>query len=162
MPEYPVMFKVKDAVAGNGFLAGVLLSGRATIREDYGKWWVYGVCPGGIAESGSTPEEAFLRFRETYRSVLFDLAEESATYNDFRSAVESFYSQINEAEKENWESAFQAMRASTIPLEGFFSTLPKRAPESCSTKLSIERLDKRTQYTPTDNISDHLALPIAA
>lgn len=162
MPDYPVMFTIKDTIAGNGFLAGVTMSGRATIRPDDGKWWVYGVCPGGIAESGSTPEEAFLRFRETYRYVLFDLAEESKTFDDFKKEVNSFYSQINEVEKESWDLAFQAMRAGKVPLDEFFSTLPKRTPEACSTKFIVERLDKKTVYTPTDNISANLALPLAA
>jgi predicted RNase H-like HicB family nuclease len=163
MPDYPIMFTVKDAIAGNSFLAGVTMSGRATIRkEEDDKWWVYGVCPGGIAESGSTPEEAFLRFREAYRSVLFDLAEEAQTYDEFKNEVNSFYSQINEVESETWKLAFQAMRAGKVQTEGFFSTLPKYAPEKKPTGCTVEHLDQRAQHKPTDNFSYLLALPAAA
>ncbi len=46
MPDYPVMFTVRDTVSGNGFLAGITLTGRALMtREADGKWWVYGVRP---------------------------------------------------------------------------------------------------------------------
>src|SRR5580704_701695 len=89
MPDYPVMFTVRDTVSGTGYLAGITLSGRAVMcLEDDGKWWMYGVRPGAIAETGNTPEEVFLRFRNTYKNLLFDLAEQSSTFEAFREAVE--------------------------------------------------------------------------
>ena len=42
MFDYPVMFTLRDAVSGNGFLAGVTVSGRATVREEDGQWWMHG------------------------------------------------------------------------------------------------------------------------
>src|ERR1700756_2007962 len=74
MPDYPMMFTVRDTVTGSGYLAGVTLSGNALLcREEDGKWWFYGVRPGAISECGTTPEEAFLRFRNTYKNLLFDM-----------------------------------------------------------------------------------------
>jgi predicted RNase H-like HicB family nuclease len=165
MPDYPVMFTVRDAVSGNGYLAGVTLSGRAVMcQEDDGSWWVYGVRPGAIAETGDTPEAAFLRFRNTYRNLLFDLAEESETYDTFRAAVEEFYYQPDPDEEERWELAFKAIRSgSIVPESGFFSKLPKQAPETRPTQLTVERLDKpSTRYKPTDNVADYFAMPTAA
>lgn len=164
MPDYPLMFTVRDAISGNGYLAGVTVSGRATLRlEDDGKWWIHGVRPSGISAAGSNPEEAFLRFRETYKNVLFDLAEESEKFENFRSAVDSFYFQRNEAEEECWESAFKTMRAGGVPTEGFISTLPTQDPETRPTQCTVERLDQRgARYQSTDNIPDYFALPVAA
>lgn len=100
MADYPVMFTVRDTVSGNGFLAGVTLTGRAIMsREEDGKWWVYGVRPAAIAESGETPQEAFMRFRNSYKNVLFDFAEGSDKYENFRESVEAFYHQPDQQER---------------------------------------------------------------
>lgn len=164
MPDYPLLFTVRDAISGNGYLAGVTVSGRAIMRqEEDGKWWMTGVRPGGIAASGGTLEEAFLRFRETYRNVLFDLAEESEEYDDFRHEVDTFYSQTDEVEEKCWVKALKEMRAGGIPTEGFISTLPKLDPETRPTHCGIIRLDdKQARYTATDNVPDFYALPAAA
>jgi hypothetical protein len=165
MADYPVMFTIRDVVSGNGYLAGVTLSGRAVMcKEDDGKWWVYGVRPGAIAENGSAPEEAFSRFRNTYKNVLFDMAEECPTYEEFRDSVENFYYQPDPEEEERWESAFKAIRISGVaPEDAFFARMPKQAPETRPTQLTVERLDKQnTRYKPTDNVTDYFALPTAA
>jgi hypothetical protein len=165
MPDYPVMFTVRDVVSGNGYLAAVTLSGRAIMcEEEDGKWWVYGVRPGAIAENGTTPGEAFSRFRNAYKNVLFDIAAESPAYEAFREAVEKFYYQPDPDEEERWEAAFKAIRTrAVLPAEDFFSKMPKQAPETRPTQLTVERLDKEnTRYKPTDNVTDYFALPTAA
>lgn len=165
MPDYPVMFTLRDAVSGNGFLAGVTLTGRALMtKEADEKWWVYGVRPGAIAETGSTPEEAFLRFRNTYKNVLFDMAECATNYEAFRSDVEGFYSQPDPAEEDRWQAAFAAIRSGEfVPNDGFFGKLPQEKPERRPTQLQVVRLDTQAQrYTPTDNVPDYYALPAAA
>jgi len=164
MSDFPVMFTLRDAVSGNGYLAGVTVTGRATMRqEEDGKWWMHGVRPSGISSPGSTPEEAFLRFRESYKYVLFDLAQDSKTYEDFRSAVEALYLQRNEIEEACWETAFQGIRAGAVVTNEYFSNLPKQAPESRPTQYTVERLDKpESKFKPTDNVPDLLELPKAA
>jgi hypothetical protein len=165
MPEYPLMFTVRDTVSGNGFLSGVTLTGRALMcREEDGKWWVFGVRPSAIAESGTTPEEAFLRFRNKYKNVLFDFADGCGTYENFRDSVEAFYHQPDQEEEQRWLKAFQALRSGEVKAEPpFFSTLPKEDPEKRPTQISVERLDKETaRYTPTDNVADYFVMAKAA
>ena len=165
MANYPVMFTLRDTVSGNGFLAGVTLTGWALMtKESDGKWWVYGVRPGAIAETGTTPEEAFLRFRNTYKNVLFDMAEGTGTYQVFRDKVEHFYFQADEEEEDRWQAALQAIRSGNFtPDEEFFGKLPREAPEARPTHLQVVRLDEQAQrYTPTDNVADYCALPTAA
>lgn len=164
MAEYPVMFTVRDTVTGNGFLAGVTLTGRAIIVQEEGKWWIYGVRPGAIAESGDTPQEAFLRFRNSYKNVLFDFAEGAAKYENFREAVESFYHQPDAEEENRWVRAFQALRAGEVKPEGpFFASLPKEDPDKRPTQIAVERLDKpHARYTAADNVTDNLLMAKAA
>jgi hypothetical protein len=164
-PDYPVMFTVRDAISGNGFLAAVTLSGWALmVREDDDKWWVYGVRPSAIAESGSTPEEAFHRFRDAYKNVLFDAAKEAIQYEDFEKEIQRFYYEPEKSQEDRWVAAFQAIRAGqVIPEPPFFSQLPREAPETRPTQITVERLDaSSTRYTPVDNVLDYFALPTAA
>ncbi len=163
--NYPLMFTLRDAVSGNGFLAGVTLSGRAVMtKETDGKWWIYGVRPGAIAETGNTPEEAFLRFRNSYKNVLFDMAEGARDYESFRETVENFYFQPDAEEEERWQTAFNAIRSGDfVPDDEFFGKLPKEAPETRPTQLQVARLDAQARrYMPTDNVPDYFALPTAA
>jgi hypothetical protein len=162
MANYPVMFTLRDAVSGNGFLAGITLSGRGLMkREDDGKWWLYGVRPAAIAESGATPEEAFLRFRNAYKNLLFDFSEDSATYDLFKVNVEKFYAQPDKEEEDNWLEAFYALRSGkAIPEDPFFAQLPKEDPEKRPTQIAVERLDKAdARYTTTDNVPDYVSGP---
>src|ERR1700733_9493008 len=164
MPDYPVMFTVRDTVSGNGFLAGVTLTGRAVMFMEDKKWWIYGVRPGAIAESGTTPEEAFLRFRNSYKNVLFDFAGCAAKYENFRDAVEAFYHQPDAEEETRWLNAFKALRSGAVKAEPpFFSALPKEDPDNRPTSVGIERMDMASaRFQPTDNVSDNLLMAKAA
>jgi hypothetical protein len=164
MADYPVMFTVRDTVSGNGFLAGVTLTGRAVMCKEDEKWWIYGVRPGAIAESGATPEEAFLRFRNSYKNVLFDYASCAVKYENFRDVVEAFYHQPDPEEESRWMNAFKALRAGEVkPEPPFFSTLPKEDPDKRPTSIGIERMDiSSARFTATDNVSDNLLMAKAA
>ncbi|HVB87401.1 MAG TPA: hypothetical protein VNK23_12140 [Candidatus Dormibacteraeota bacterium] len=166
MAEYPVMFTLRDTVAGNGFLAGITLTGHALmVKEADDKWWVYGVRPGAIAENGSTPQEAFLRFRNTYKNVLFDAAEGNGNYQKFRDKIERFYSQPDTEEEDRWERAFNAIRnGDVVPDDDFFGSLPKEAPEARPTSLQVTRCDEQAaqRYKSTDNVADYCSLAKAA
>lgn len=164
MAEYPVMFTVRDTVSGNGFLSAVTLSGWALMVREDEKWWVYGVRPSAIAETGNTPEEAFFRFRNAYKNVLFDAAQLATTYDDFKQEIERFFYEPDKAEEARWLRAVQAIRSGEIqPEPPFFSGLPKESPETRPTQITVERLDKScTRYTPVDNVPDYFSLPTAA
>jgi len=163
MASFPVMFTLRDPISGNGYLAGVTISGRAIMREEDEQWWIHGVCPSGISATGSTPEEAFLRFRESYKYVLFDLSEDLESFESFQGEVYSLFRQHNEIEEECWETAFKNMRDGNVPTDGYFSTLPTQAPENHPTLYKVERLDQpESKLKSADNIADFVALPIAA
>ena len=163
MSDFPVIFTVRDAIYGNGFLAWVTMTGHAVVREEEdGEWWVYGVCPGGIAASGDSPAEAYQNFRETYKNVLFDLVEDAAKYEDFYTDVKLLYNQVNEVEKERWDLALNLIRKGSLQLEDFFSKLPKQVPEERPTRFKVERLDQGAMLRPSRNKTDRLEMPKAA
>lgn len=160
--HYPLMFTFRDALSGKAFLTGITLSGRALmVKERDGKWWIYGVRPGAIADYGSTPQEAYLRFKNRYKEVLFDIAEESKDFDAFRKEVERFYYEPDPTEEERWEKAFEAIRSGKVKPEPPFSELPKQAPEIRPTQITVERLDhlKGQRFTPSDNIPDTYSIP---
>jgi hypothetical protein len=165
MTNYPVMFTFKDVVSGNGFLSGVMLSGRALMcKESDGKWWIYGVHPGGMAQFGESAMEAFSSFRASYKTVLFDIAEESSNFEEFEAEVQSFHNQCGEGEEARWETAVNALRDGTVIPEEPFSKLPKHAPESRTCEVTVERLDLKASnlFSSENNIPDTFELPVAA
>lgn len=160
------MLTLRDAISGDGFLAGITLSGRALMRkEDDDKWWMYGVRPAGIAASGSTIEETFSHFRNRYKEILFDIAQESESFDAFKNEVERFYyeaDQDNEDER-MWEKALHAIRTGNLTPPEPFASLPREAPESKPSQITIERLDREgKRFMPSDNVTDTYSLPQAA
>lgn len=158
--EHPMIITLQDAVAGNGFLAGVTLYGRALLRrEDDGKWWMYGVRPAAIAESGQTPEEAFLRFRTVYKETLLDIAEETSTFADFTSEVNRFFDEpdADDEDARLWDKSLEAIRAHDISPPEQFKSLPREKPESKPSKIDIERLDQKKNFRAKDNVANSLA-----
>src|SRR5271167_4643338 len=92
--DHPILITLQDTISGDGFLARITLSGRTLMRqEEDGKWWMYGVRPAAVAESGCTVDEAFLRFRQAHTEVLFDIAQESKNFDEFRAEVERFFNE---------------------------------------------------------------------
>lgn len=164
MNHYPLMFTFRDVVSGDGFLAGVTVSGRALMVHEDGKWWAYGVRPAALAESGNTPQEAFASFRNRYRLVLFDIAAEAPNFLAFNQDVDQFYYEKDEDEENRWETAFAAIRTGQVAPEPPFDTLPKEAPETRPTHISVERLDNKSagRIKPSDNVTDYFAVPMAS
>ena len=126
MPRYPLFFGLRDLVAGNGFVAAVALEGRALLVDEGDGFWMYGVNPGGVAAGGKTHGEAQAEFRQRYRSVLFDLAAEAASFEEFQRAVAQFCEETNEPTAAEWEEAVNEVRSGKVDADW----LPKRRAES--------------------------------
>lgn len=163
--HHPLMFVFRDAISGDGFLVGITLSGRALMLEEDEKWWMYGVRPGAIAESGGSPQETFLRFRNRYKEILFDIADEHRTFDTFKQEVERFFYEPDAEEERRWEDAVTAIRSGNGNLTppASFSDLPREAPENRPTGITVERLDGVSKrFMPSDNVPDRYSLPAAA
>lgn len=113
---YPLFFTFREIVNGAGFIAGVHLRGLALMTQEDDSWVMTGVQPGCFSEDGDTFEETRLRFRDAFKGIVFDIAEESANYDSFKAALEEILSQPNERAREVWDAAVDAVRQDTIAL----------------------------------------------
>ena len=151
--HYPLLIKYRDNIAGSGFLASVTVSGRALMLEEDGRWWMYGVQPAAIADVGDTPQESANRFRERYKTVLFDFSEEAPTFDAFKSEVESFFNQAESEISELWQNAFKRIRSGEVKPEKPFTELPQKAPEEQESVITVLSVDPRS-LSPNDNVLD--------
>jgi hypothetical protein len=110
MTSYPILFSVRDPVIGNGFVAGVAVKGRALMRKESEGYWVDGVFPGALCAGGVSRDEALLKFRESYRSVLYDLARGADSFAAFRAEVERFFWEETPGEADAWLRAASELR----------------------------------------------------
>lgn len=160
--EYPLMFTVGDAISGVGYLAMVQLAGRALmVHEEDGRWWTYGVSPGSLAESGLTPQESYLLFRQRYKEVLFDLADEAKDFDQFSTLVRNFFHAKDEVELARWESALDKLRSGKCAPEDPFSELPRKKPSEAPDSVDVTLVDQ-SRAKPSDNVADTYELAEAA
>lgn len=141
---YPLLFGFRDLVAGRGFLAGVAVHGRALlIHDDDLGYWMYGVNPSGLAAGGVDVGEAQRSFRETYRTVLFDIAEDAESFEEFESEVVRFFGEVG-GFLEDWTEAVKAVRAGTVKQDWFPEADSSRAKVAIEvTLLSADHLEPR-------------------
>lgn len=156
--HYPLIFRYKDCIAGNGFLASVVVSGRALMTKEDGKWWMYGVRPSAIAETGQTPQETALRFRERYRRLLYDFVGKADGISDFTEEVQVFFNEKEPAIEKQWSESFKLIREGRVKPEAPFSKLPKERPEENEPTVSIEEIEP-SSLSPEDNIPKGFAEP---
>lgn len=115
MTHYPLLFGFRDLVAGRGFLAGVSVHGRALlVQDDEEGYWMHGINPGGLSAGGADTGEAQRVFRETYRTILFDISAGSKDFDEFRAEVERFFNGVSDQLLTKWSAAVQQVRAGEV------------------------------------------------
>lgn len=88
---YPLLFKFRTAVLGEGWVAGVEFSGAALVtKETSGEYIAHGLKPGGVAGVGSTLAEAYVAYKEDVQTVLYDMAGD-VPFEAFREGVLEFF-----------------------------------------------------------------------
>ena len=113
----PLFFTYRDQIFGNGFMADVISHGRVLAATEDNEHWVYGVQPGSFAATGDDPTDAFTAYRESFRNVLFDLADEAESSQDFKKAVKRMFSEVNSLREQEWKSAVEEVRAGKLELD---------------------------------------------
>ena len=158
---YPLLFTYRDILLGDGFVAGVATMGRSLmVEEGENDFWIYGVDPGGIAAGGESQKEAASEFRSMYRTVLFDIADEARTYEEFKTAVEAFFEDKNEPFEQDWWRAVELVREEKVTSDW----LDKEPAESNRGVKVVEiaiaaGADERVERPrPSDNVPDFRAL----
>jgi len=156
MTHYPLLFGFRDLVAGRGFLAGVAVNGRSLlVHDDEIGYWMHGVNPGGLSAGGVDSGAAQQAFRETYRTILFDISASVGDFEEFKVEVTRFFHQTSDLLLAEWIEAVEAVREGRVQLEGLTRVKSDRGKLSIDiTPLSIDQLE------PTVNAADeepHLA-----
>jgi predicted RNase H-like HicB family nuclease len=159
LQDHPIMLTLRDAISGDGFLGGITLTGRALMRkEEDGKWWMYGVRPAGLVASGDTVEATFLNFRNAYKQILFDIAQEAkGNFGTFKNEVETFFYEpdADNEDERLWEAALTAVRNECIAPPEPFAKLPRESPETKPSGIAVMRLDdENSSFMPSDNGTD--------
>lgn len=113
----PILFTYRDVLAGNGFVAGVEIKGRYLMSEENEEVWVDGVEPGGIGAGGASQREAAAAFRQMYQKVLFDIALDAKTFDEFKAEVEKFFRDVNDLISEEWWNAVKLVRGGKVTSE---------------------------------------------
>jgi hypothetical protein len=156
MTHYPLLFGFRDLVAGRGFLAGVAVNGRSLlVHDDELGYWMHGVNPGGLSAGGIDAGAAQQAFRETYRTVLFDISADAGDFEEFKAEVTKFFHETSDLLLTEWLEAVEAVREGSVHLDGLTRVKSDRAKLSIDiTPLSVDQLE------PTVNEADeepHLA-----
>ncbi len=140
---YPLFAGQKHLIAGEDFVAQVEVLCRVLmVQEAPDEWWMYGVAPGAIAESGAAPTDVSLRFATTLEAILSDFASESATFDEFRRRAERFVGEVNEPNEVDWKLAVEEFRKGTHVPEEQFEKL-HRIPAETAAFVKVHLLDTR-------------------
>jgi hypothetical protein len=111
MMSYPIILNLRDPVIGRRFLAGVEVHGRALMREEKDGYWIDGVNPGAVCAGGKSRDEALLRFRDSYRAILYSFAAAASSFEEFQAEVERFFWEQTPGEAAAWTKAARELRA---------------------------------------------------
>jgi hypothetical protein len=130
MTHYPLLFLFKDRLTVRDDLVEVTGRGRVLAVQEPEGWWLYGVTPGDLAESGGTSAEAVAAFRKTFSEVLQDIAASVVNFHEFEVEVRDFFTS-NQAREHDWLAAVQAVRQGQVVL----NDLPRLAAD---TPVSVE------------------------
>ena len=147
MTNYPLLFGRRELVEGNGFVARVSVSGRALLVDEDGEVWVEGINPGGFSAKGNSPGEALAAFCSAFLAVLFDIASEAATFQDFRREVHKFFDETDTAALHEWEEAVRRVKTGQLDAEWLSK---KRA----DTRLGIEVAEVSSPAAANNELGD--------
>lgn len=117
MTSYPLLFTFRDVLDVRGDLVEVVFHGRMLAVAEPEGWWMYGVIPGDLAESGTTSAEAQATFRKAFSEVLLDIAASAADVANFREEIHRWFGETNEPAQQDWFAAVEDVRAGRVAAE---------------------------------------------
>ena len=151
---YPLLFKFRTAVLGEGWVAGVEFSGALVVTKESGEYIAHGLKPGGVAGVGSTLTEAYLAYKEEVQTVLYDMAGD-APFEAFREEVLDFFDS-----PDDWGEAKFAEGRKMVVAGKVDSSLPlEPRPEL---RASVVELELRSKNNPVLPAGESLPVQLAA
>lgn len=157
---YPIIFTFNEVVEAVGFKAAVNVRGRAIAVFEDGEWWLHGVEPGGLSESGDSLDEAGKSFNRGFREFLEDAAFGSGSFDDFERQVREIFHQKDDFDDKRWHRAVDEIRlVEQVDPKSFANTA--RLPAEAELFVDILRLDQ-TAKTADSRSRVEMAFPTAA
>jgi hypothetical protein len=144
MKAYPLIFKFTRPIKTDNYHVVVSTRGRILMKQEFEKWWVYGVAPGGLAESGESPKEAYFNFMNSFWEIIQDISCEQQDYFSFMNDTNSFIKTASHPEEEEWQEARNTVRSNQMESDDPFNDLEKITRESYP-NATYERLDTKQQ-----------------
>ena len=141
MNAYPLIFKFSRPVKTDNFHVAIAAQGRILMKQEFEKWWVYGVTPGSIAESGRTPTEAYYNFLNSFWGVVADISNEQQDCHSFISALNEFIKAGSAEDEKEWQEARNAVRSGQLSDSDPFLNLEKITREAYPS-ITYKRLDE--------------------
>ena len=124
--EWPLLFVHTFEVRGPRFAASVTIDGAlvATLADDE-SCWIDGVFPYAVAGEGASLQEAYENVKTFMAGCLEDIARETTSFDEFKSALEDFATYPGDAcALSAWRRGVQKVRAGgvTVPSDGLRSS----------------------------------------
>jgi hypothetical protein len=110
----PLLFTYKSSIFGKGFIADIELCGRFLGEIEADGIWVYGVNPGAFAIGAETFAAAGPATTKELSTYFADLAERTASFDDFAAEVKRFYNETDDAVTAEWTAAVAAVRSGAL------------------------------------------------
>ena len=148
LSEIPLLFTFNQIVMGDGFIAGVQMSGRALLEEQDDEIWISGVSPVGVAGGGLDRSGAFANFRKAWAEVLFDIAAEACSFPEFEQACSEFLSASQDSISAQWQSALELVRKNKY----VDPTLPSEVADEKQVKFEVHELEPCSTGTDDNQV----------
>ena len=135
--QLPLIFTFDQVVYGDGFIAEVRMRGRALLEEEVvgdgeTEHWISGVAPAGFAGGGADRNAAFNDFRVAWGEVLFDIAADCTSFDQFQAECRKFYDSKREHLTRDWIEARERVRREQVTDEQLRTADPAEAePDFC-------------------------------
>lgn len=159
MKHYPLIFPPHGClVAGNGFVARVVIRGRCLLEETSDDFFsVLGVNPGAVAGDGANTGEAYHDFLEQVKINVFEIADEAADFAAFKTHVERFVNQTNRPNEALWNAAVALVRAGEVDLEGVRRERAESAPWVTVERVAVEKDADSEARAPESSLNETAA-----
>lgn len=112
---WPLIFKYRAPILGNGYIALVELQGRLLARpEADGQVWLDGVNPGALALGAPSLKTANLELHSALTAIFVDLAETSPKFEDFKEVASKFFEECDDDTVAEWKSCVERIQSGEI------------------------------------------------
>ena len=135
-----------------------LLFDELEYLSGYWGWlWAHYWYPLGLfGTTGETPSDALNAYRQSFRNVLLDLADESESSMAFKEAVKEMFFDVNIVREQEWRSAVDKVREGKVTLENI-----RRVDADTESYIQVEFKDL-AHVSPADNYPSELEPPALA